>query len=354
MTTGISVNVGLDNVSSNIYSAPALLGAEKDAKAMFNIAMTQGFDMNLSKLLLGSAATVDKKATFDNVKNAVLQAAEVLQPGDLFFFSFAGHGTFKVLNSAAEEPDKHDESIVLSDHFMIDNFWRKKLWPKFKPGVRIIAIADSCHSETTFFAPPIGSSTNAEAASVDFARNVISRAGDWPGAIAISEHVPSGKSIRQAPEFRRIIGAVDDVVSRATDWSSDVVVSGDVPQEIRSGKPGPVAQAPKFRLITAVERKKELDEFPEFYSSQSAASPQAINATRLFLSACKDDQKAADGEDNGAFTAALLKVWDNGNFPGNYTQLMTEVVTGFNGTNQTPVLTKMGAPDFSSEKPFTI
>ncbi len=304
---GISVNVGLNDVASNVYSAPPLLGCIKDAEAMFEIAKSSGFDMTLSKKLLGGAAT------FDAVKDAVSQAAQVLNPGDLFFFSFAGHGTFKVLNSAAEEPDKHDESIVLSDHFMIDNFWRKKLWPQFKPGVRIIAIADCCHSETALFSVPNGSLVHAEVESVGTAGNIVSRAGAWPGAAGVSERVQP---------------------------------------KIPSGKP--VANAERFRMITNAERQKELDQFKEFYSAQSAAPPQEINASRLFLSACKDDQKAADGEENGAFTAALLKVWDNGNFPGNYKELMVKVAATFNGTDQTPTLTQTGAPDFSSEKPFTI
>jgi metacaspase-1 len=293
MKIGISVNVGLNKVKSTVFQAPALLGCEEDATAMFDIAKNAGFDMTQStKLLLGDAAT------FDAVKDAVLKAADVLNSGDLFFFSFAGHGTFKILSSAAEEPDKHDESIVLSDHFMIDNFWRKKLWPKFKPDVRIIAVADCCHSETALFSVVNESSP---------VLNAVSPAGVWPAGVGVTERVQQK-----------------------------------------------VPSATRFRMITNAERQKELDQFPEFYSSQAAASPQEIKATRIFLSACKDDQKAADGDPNGAFTAALLNVWNNGNFSGDYNSLMAGITAGFNGTSQTPVLTRIGAPDFSSEKPFKI
>lgn len=307
MNIGISVNVGLNKVKSTVFNAPVLKGCEQDAKDMFNIAMSRGFDTAKSKLLLGDAAT------FNAVKDAVLAAAEVLNAGDLFFFSFAGHGTFKVLNSAAEEPDRHDESIVLSDHFMIDNFWRKKLWPKFKAGVRIVAIADCCHSETVFLSLVNGSSVPDEASLPS--RGI---------SAAVKVGLPGG-------------------------WSAGVSVAQ------RGEKPavGKVV-VPGFRLITSAERQKELNQFPDFYNAQSAASPQEIKATRLFLSACRDDQKAADGDPNGAFTAALLKVWKNGNFNGNYNTLMAGVSAGFNGTQQTPTLTQSGAPDFSTEQPFKI
>lgn len=203
MKKGISVNVGLNEVESTVFHAPPLDGCEQDAKDMFAIAMDRGFDAGLSELLLGKAAK------FDAVKNAVSKAAEVLNSGDLFFFSFAGHGTFKILNSAAEEPDKHDESIVLSDHFMIDNFWRKKLWPKFKPGVRILAVADCCHSETVLFSVVNNSSVPAEAVSA-----------------AVSAVSPVGVRFQQ---------------------------------KISPGKEVP---ATRFRLITDAERQKELNQFP--------------------------------------------------------------------------------------------
>jgi metacaspase-1 len=309
MKIGISVNVGLNKVKSTVFNAPTLVGCEQDAKEMFNIAMSRGFDTTKSKLLLGDAAT------FNAVKDAVTVAAEVLNPGDLFFFSFAGHGTFKVLNSAAEEPDKHDESIVLSDHFMIDNFWRKKLWPKFKAGVRIVAVADCCHSETVFLSLVNGSSVPDEAS------------------------LPS-----------RGISAAVKVGLPGVGWSAGVSVA----QRGEAKQPVGKVVVPGFRMITSAERQKELNQFPEFYSAQSAASPQEIQATRLFLSACKDDQKAADGNPNGAFTAALLNVWNNGNFNGNYTALMANVSAGFNVNQQTPTLTQIGAPDFSTEQPFKI
>ncbi|HEX2268498.1 MAG TPA: caspase family protein [Pyrinomonadaceae bacterium] len=303
MKIGITVNVGLNSVTSTVYSANPLKGCEKDARAMFEIAKARGFDMNLSKPpLLGA------EATHENVTKRVTEAAAVLKPGDLFFFSFAGHGTFKFLNSAEEEPDKRDESIVLTDHFMTDNYWRKELWPKFKPGVRAIAIADCCHAETILFAQQIERATRPDVASVGIPGNLVAGA-TWPFRAAGN---PSVQSIT------------------------------------------PGLQPPAFRMITEAQGRKELEIFKAFYDKQDAAPAGEIGVSRLFLSACKDGQTAADGEDNGVFTAALLKVWDNGNFEGNYKDLMAKVGAQFAGTNQTPMFKQIGEPDVSSEKPFTI
>src|SRR3954468_11790747 len=101
MSIGISVNVGLNDVTSNVFHADRLEGCENDATAMHDIAVAQGFES--ATLLIGADATLDK------VVNAVKAAAGRLEEDDLFLFTFAGHGTFKVVPTATEEEDKHDE-----------------------------------------------------------------------------------------------------------------------------------------------------------------------------------------------------------------------------------------------------
>jgi hypothetical protein len=275
MTIGISVNVGLNKVTSSVFHADPLLGCENDAKAMHGIAMNQPtkFDAGLSKLLIGPDATLE------NVVNAVKAAAAKLEAGDLFLFTFAGHGTFKVRPTATEETDKHDESIVLADHLLLDNSWRNELWPLFKPGVRAVAIADCCHSETAL--------------------------------------------------------------------AGDALVSPGRPKRRRKPKPA-------MRAMAKEEQTKEMDKFPALYKKQLAETQNAINCSRIFLSACLDDQLASDGSEHGAFTETLLKVWSNGGFTGNYNELMDKIKEPFKNTLQTPSLNKFGNPDFSTERPFTI
>lgn len=277
MTIGISVNVGLNTVTSNVFHAAPLEGCENDAAAMHDIAINNGFDPQLSTLLVGP------NATLDNVVNAVTAAAEKLESGDLFLFSFAGHGTFKIVPLSAEENDRHDESIVLADHLLIDNFWRNELWPKFKSGVRAVAVADCCHSGTV-----------------------------------LSSFLPSTGS------------------------------------EARSRTKGHAYKMPRLRELADTERKKELAAFPEVYDAQLAPPAKVINCTRIFLSACLDNQKAADGPEHGAFTEVLLRVWDEGAFSGDYQQLIDQIKEPFKNTRQTPDLKPFGSPDFTTQRPFTI
>lgn len=307
MNTGISLNVGLNTTTSTIFSAPPLQGCESDAKAMFNIAKIRGFDMQRSKLLLG------KDATHEAVKNAVTEAAQILGSGDLFFFSFAGHGTFQVVVPGAGDDDGHDESIVLTDHFMIDDFWRKELWPLFKPGVRVIAIADCCHSETSFFAPQ----------NVPFDAESETGAADRPDVVSSASVSPgiNGPGQRFRPRLPRL---------------------------------GPRFRVERSRVLPKAQEIKEFKDSKEFYDQNAPGAPKPVHANRLFLSACKDDEKAADGPQHGAFTKALLEVWANGNFAGNYNQLMAKVGLKFIGTDQTPQLTRIGNPDMSLEWPFSI
>ena len=280
MTKGISVNVGLNKVTSSVFHATALDGCENDAKAMRDIAVAQHFES--ATLLIGSDATLD------NVVNAVKAAAGKLGTGDLFLFTFAGHGTFKVVPASTEELDKHDESIVLTDHLLIDNFWRNELWPKFNPGVRVVAVADCCHS----------------------------------GTVLLSDELPSLEAVKSGANRRR------------TRQSGQAKV--------------------KVRELADAERQKELAKFSKIYEKQLAPAGKEINCTRIFLSACQDDQKAADGVQHGAFTRVLLDVWANGGFAGNYNEFMDKIKAPFNNSAQTPSITPLGSPDFSTEKPFTI
>lgn len=280
MTKGISVNVGLNKVTSSVFHATALDGCENDAKAMRDIAVAQHFES--ATLLIGSDATLD------NVVNAVKAAAGKLGTGDLFLFTFAGHGTFKVVPASTEELDKHDESIVLTDHLLIDNFWRNELWPKFNPGVRVVAVADCCHS----------------------------------GTVLVSDELPSLEAVKSGGNKYR------------TRQSGQAKV--------------------KVRELADAERQKELAKFSKIYEKQLAPAGKQINCTRIFLSACQDDQKAADGVEHGAFTRVLLDVWANGGFAGNYNEFMDKIKAPFNNSAQTPSITPLGSPDFSTEKPFTI
>jgi hypothetical protein len=48
-------------------------------------------------------------------------------------------------------------------------------------------------------------------------------------------------------------------------------------------------------------------------------------ASRILISACQDHEHAMGDDDNGMFTHALKKVWNDGKFKGNYEDLAKKI-----------------------------
>jgi len=72
------------------------------------------------------------------------QAAKDLATGDIFFLTYSGHGG-QLPDKNGDEPDGQDETWCLYDGQLVDDELYAK-WAKFKPGVRIFVLSDSCHS----------------------------------------------------------------------------------------------------------------------------------------------------------------------------------------------------------------
>lgn len=142
MATGISLHIGLNRVDPNHYQDEygkpwdgALVACEFDAKDMQALAQSQGFE---TRLLLSEEATADAAIS------AIKQAAQKLQPGDIFVLTYSGHGG-QVPDRNDEEPDELDETWCLYDRQVVDDELYS-FWAEFKPGVRIFMLSDSCHS----------------------------------------------------------------------------------------------------------------------------------------------------------------------------------------------------------------
>lgn len=147
MPRGISLHVGINQYSSAFPGAGPLTGPENDAREMEKIAEANHFEVR--DLLVGS------DATYARVTTKIRSAAVQLEKDDIFLFTFAGHGFQRVDsgNDPDETSDGLDETILLFDVELFDDVLRQDLWPSFKPGVRVLMIADSCHSESVFLIP---------------------------------------------------------------------------------------------------------------------------------------------------------------------------------------------------------
>lgn len=317
MGKGISVHVGVNQAQPSFGVHP-LLGCHNDAQAMFQIATDRGFE--------ATPPFLDEMATFANVKAAIIDAATRLEAGDIFLFTFAGHGSIRP-TSPALEIDSQDETILLHDCILIDNYLRLSLWPEFKEGVRILGIADSCHSGTVLASAP----GDIEPAPPSGPTTLIGGGG---GQVATAVAV--------APAIHR---------QKELDPMDPPLVSQRIPEIGKHDRAFSEADRVRILAVSPQIHKDMQDEL-------ELKPPAPLKAKLLTLGACRDFELARDGETNGVFTKALIDVWNNGEFEGeNYTDFILEIAERVKlaSPNQHPIRRPIDADEeFVNQRPFTI
>jgi metacaspase-1 len=118
---------------------------------------------------------------------------------------------------------------------------------------------------------------------------------------------------------------------------------------------------PKFRskLIPrevqekVIEREKKI--FERIQSETKAAVKRSPEATVLLISGCQDNQLSSDGDVNGLFTEALLKVWNDGDFRQDYRHFQRAIKRQMPPSQQ-PNYFVVGAASksFEHQRPFTV
>ena len=247
----------------------------------------------------GIAPTVllTKKATRAAMLSKLRAAARALKSGDLFFMTFSGHGG-QVADANGDEPDKKDETWCLYDGQLVDDELYYEL-NRFAAGVRILVLSDSCHSgsvtrEVRPPPPPPGQ-----------------RVKLMPDAVAM----------RVYTRHQAFYDKLQNDVSKA---AGKVIVDPD--------------QA--LALVGA--------------AAHATAVVGAFKPAVVLISGCQDNQTSMDGDHNGAFTEALLKVWNNGSFSGNYNAFHSRIRAAL-PASQSPNLFVLGpATAFLAQKPFTV
>jgi metacaspase-1 len=139
---GISIHVGLNRVDPAQYGgwAGQLQAAVQDMNDMADLAVRQGFK---------AWNVANEVATAEEIIRLLGLASRDLGPGDTLVFTFAGHGG-EVPDLNGDEEDqrrKRDQTLVCYNRQLIDDELRA-CWGLFRPGVRILMLADSCHSGT--------------------------------------------------------------------------------------------------------------------------------------------------------------------------------------------------------------
>jgi hypothetical protein len=283
---GYSLHVGLNAVDPQHYEGwdGALTACEFDAEDMAELARAVGYE---AKVILTA------EATREAVIGAIQDAAGRMQPGDVFLFSYSGHGG-QVPDFSGDEPldqadDFQDETLLLYDGQIIDDELYA-LWAGFPADSRVLVVADCCHSGTNVKARMIEEMVNA-AATPDQVPRVM------PTAIAA----------RVARRHRAFYKDISDKVTAA--------FAGPVTREM--------------------------------------ALP--IAASVRLISACQDNQVALDGLTNGLFTGRLLEAWGSGAFQGDYAAFHRAIVDRM-PPDQTPNHFETGqdSPAFDAQRPFDI
>ncbi|MEN8197345.1 MAG: caspase family protein [Pseudomonadota bacterium] len=133
----------------------------------------------------------------------------------------------------------------------------------------------------------------------------------------------------------------------------------------------PVRAMPRSAVYQIYKAREPF--YNEIQDRVKAAGQKDVKASIRLLSACQDHQEASGGEENGAFTAAVKRVWNNGNFDGDYEQFYEAVkidlaaafaakeetrgsVDSTDDDIQVPNFTAEGTdnPGFDKQTPFSI
>lgn len=137
---GYAIHVGVNRVDPLSYGnwSGELQRCVEDATRMRELTSAAGCAVG--------AVLADQDATTKRVLDELTTAARHCQPGDLLVLTFSGHGG-QLVDDNADEADGRDETWVLYDRMLLDDELRLAL-TAFAAGVRILVIADCCHSGT--------------------------------------------------------------------------------------------------------------------------------------------------------------------------------------------------------------
>ena len=237
-----------------------------------------------------------QQATRDAVVEEIKRAAKTLKGGDMFLFTISAHGGRIPDFNRDEDHDPvsnpMDETLCLYDFQLADDELYM-LWSEFRAGVRVLVVPDTCHSGSMIRFGPASPATL------------------------------FGRQIDTAPNVRAMPRYVEERVWRANE----------------------AAYRQASRSYAALK---------ESVMTNPLSTP--VQASVLNLGACKDEQYAMDGPQHGAFTGALLHIWDEGRFLGDYRDFRNAIDARIGSPSQTPQLFErlVREPDFVGDRPFTI
>ena len=146
MARGVSLHIGLNEVDPNHYKdgdgnpwKGELAACEADAHAMVDLATAQKFEVR--------GPLLSKQATSGAVIGEITEVAGELEPGDIFFLTYSGHGGQVTNLNPDDDPEEDDldETWCLYDRELIDDELRPLVMFKAGATCGLISLSlDSC------------------------------------------------------------------------------------------------------------------------------------------------------------------------------------------------------------------
>lgn len=314
-----SLHVGVNRADQGAYPGgiSQLAGCINDAKAYRKMASQAGFKENRS--------LHDSQATIREVSRHIYHAADSLNSGDIFFVSYAGHGTGVDDRSGDEQDDRQDEAWCLHDGLLLDDYLYA-LWSRFKPGVRLLVVSDSCHSGTV--------------------------ARVRAAARALATDLASGNQSRTRGMLGDNARGADDVNAYATRLA-------------RGGDVARVSQASVFRprTISPEQAAQAYNEKQEDYLEQErkaggATGSADVRASGILLAGCQDHElswESSAGGPGGLFTRQMQSAFNERTNIFGYSLFKNHVAAQM-PSYQNPNLFLFGEDhdDFLNQTPFTV
>jgi hypothetical protein len=290
MSKGLYLMIGLNSLDPEKYNGEAgkLNACENDARDLAEIAKANNFS---GKTLL------TREASSSSVLAELHAAARALESGDMLVVGYSGHGG-QVGDVTGEEVDGLDETWCLYDRMLVDDELYA-MWAKFKPGVRILVLSDSCHSGTV-------------TKQLEF--NVVSE----------------------------VLGHAPELASLRGQWG------------FAGGTSLPRAKALPFEKSWEIYLgNKELYDSAQYVAGTKGDAD--IKASVILISGCQDNQFSRDGEHNSAFTKALIAVWNGGKFGQNYGSFRKSIADQL-PSSQSPNYFVIGQPNlgYEAQRPFQL
>ena len=303
----LSLHLGLNLVSAAAYEGwdGPLAACEFDANDMAAIATRQG---------MKPTVLLTKKASRAAFLAALRKAAAALKSGDFFFLTFSGHGG-QVRDTNRDETDGKDETWCLWDGQLIDDELYFEL-SRFAAGVRVLVLSDSCHSGTvtrarTLPVPPPGQRSKMMPAAV--------------GERVYTRHQVQYDKLQADVALRAAAARKVDAAAAAR---------------------APVDPDAALAQLTAGATTGA--------AGQATALVGRFKPAVLLISGCQDNQTSMDGDHNGAFTEQLLRVWNHGQFKGDYASLHARVRAQLPPTQSPNLFTLGPAAGFLKQAPFVV